>query len=254
MPSVPDPVIEARPAPADPDLAALGARVSHLLHVGLYLYSLFSCCYRRGKSAATLLSSPVIACLIMESKIAAASWSAHRWGKSAVTRRSARSLPLFIERGASRGRLLASVCHGGRAARAAELPGRQPGGEARVPQIPDGGHHQRHAVAHRPVPAHPQLPPGRHPVVRHDAHAARAPPPAVHRKPLAACCARQRPLLAKVPAYGVQRPRCRTVCAPCAQKDLIGQCGYRDCMCPVVLTRGADQMPVRPAPRRVRGN
>ncbi len=174
MPSVPDPVIEARPAPADPDLAALGARVSHLLHVGLYLYSLFSCCYRRGKSAATLLSSPVIACLIMESKIAAASWSAHRWGKSAVTRRSARSLPLFIERGASRGRLLASVCHGGRAARAAELPGRQPGGEARVPQIPDGGHHQRHAVAHRPVPAHPQLPPGRHPVVRHDAHAARA--------------------------------------------------------------------------------
>lgn len=61
-------------------------------------------------------------------------------------------------------------------------------------------------------------------------------------------------LLAKVPAYGVQRPRCRTVCAPCAQKDLIGQCGYRDCMCPVVLTRGADQMPVRPAPRRVRGN
>ena len=31
---------------------------------------------------------------------------------------------------------------------AAELPGRQPGGEARFPEVPDGGHHQRHAVAH----------------------------------------------------------------------------------------------------------
>lgn len=53
---------------------------------------------------------------------------------------------------------------------AAELPGCQSGGAAGIPEVPDCGHHERHAVAHRPLPAHPQLQPCRHPVLCHDPH------------------------------------------------------------------------------------
>ena len=91
-------------------------------------------------------------------------------GGQFVARHAPRLRFPFLRRAASRS--LGRACSVGRAA---ELPGREPGGAAGVPEVPDGRHHERHAVAHRPVPAHPQLQPRRHPVLRHDAHPVRTP-------------------------------------------------------------------------------